>query len=200
MSQKARLLFGTNNPNKLLEVRALIGHDHEILSLADLGIELDVPETADTLEGNAELKVMGYYEVSNVPCFAEDTGLEVLALGGAPGVYSARYAGPAANPQDNIDKLLEALDGQSDRRAQFRTVVAFFEGQSLHFFEGTIKGTITEEMRGTQGFGYDPVFLPEGALETFAEMEPAEKHRISHRGRAIRRFAHYILQMPTDRL
>lgn len=195
---KGRLLFGTNNLHKLEEVRALIGADHKIASLSDLGIQLDVEETEETIEGNAILKAKAYFDVSQVPCFADDTGLEVAALGGAPGVYSARYAGPNATAQHNVDKLLEALDGVENRSAQFRTVVAYYDGKKVRTFEGIITGTIIDEMRGTNGFGYDPVFLPEESLQTFAEMDPAEKHLISHRGRAIRRFAHFILQLPPE--
>ncbi|WNJ16937.1 RdgB/HAM1 family non-canonical purine NTP pyrophosphatase [Pontibacter sp. G13] len=191
---RQQLLFGTNNAHKLEEIRAIVGDKYEVVGLADLGISLDVEETEPTLEGNAELKARAYFEASGVPCFSDDTGLEVEALGGAPGVYSARYAGPDCLYQDNVDKLLREMGGKSNRSAKFRTSIAFYDGQVLRIFEGEVLGKITETEAGKGGFGYDPVFLPDGESLTFAEMEPAAKHAISHRGRAVRKFADFLMQ------
>ncbi|MEL6133277.1 MAG: RdgB/HAM1 family non-canonical purine NTP pyrophosphatase [Bacteroidota bacterium] len=193
---KRRLLFGTYNKHKLEEIRQIIDTSFEIASLAELGLHMDVEETEPTIAGNAILKAKAYYEASGVPTFADDTGLEVDALGGAPGVYSARYAGPDAIYSKNVEKLLAEMEGRTDRTARFRTVIAYYNGEELHTFEGIVEGFITEEPRGVGGFGYDPVFLPEAYEETFAEMPSEDKHAISHRGRAIRKFAHYLIQLP----
>ncbi len=191
---KQQILLGTNNPHKLREIREMVGEMYQVLQLNDLGKYIEVEETEPTLEGNALLKVHAFYDVSQLPCFADDTGLEVDALGGAPGVTTARYAGEHCKPQDNIDKLLRELKKKTGRTARFRTVIAFFDGKQSQLFEGVVEGKIAYEPRGEGGFGYDPVFIPEGYHETFAEMDPAEKHRISHRGKAVRQFAGFLKQ------
>lgn len=187
-----QILFGTNNPDKLREIQAIVGPPLTVVSLRQLGIDLEVDETEPTLVGNALLKARAYHAASGLPCFADDTGLEVDALGGAPGVYSARYAGPGCRYEDNVAKLLRDMQGQSLRTARFRTVIALVDGHAEYTFEGVAEGLITEVVRGAGGFGYDPVFLPEGHQETFAEMPPAAKHAISHRGRAVRRLADFL--------
>lgn len=189
---KSQLLFGTNNTHKLKEIREMLGTDFPILSLQDALIDQDVEETEATLEGNAVLKAKTYFQLGQIPCFADDTGLEVTALGGAPGVRTARYAGPACRASDNIDKLLSELAGITQREAQFRTVIAFFDGKELHTFEGVVKGSIATATKGEQGFGYDPVFIPSGSSISFAEMPSAEKHRISHRGRALEKLVNFL--------
>ena len=192
---KRRLLFGTRNKNKLEEIRQIVDASFDIASLADIGLDMDVEETEPTIPGNAILKAKAYYKASGIPTFADDTGLEVDALDGAPGVYSARYAGPGATYTANVEKLLAALEGKQQRTARFRTVIAYYNGEDLFTFEGIVEGVITDEPRGVGGFGYDPVFLPEAYEETFAEMPSEDKHAISHRGRAIRKFAHYLIQL-----
>lgn len=188
-----KLVFATNNAHKLEEIRAILGNKVEVLSLNDISCHTDIPETADTLEGNAALKAQYIYEHYGLDCFADDTGLEVEALGGAPGVYSARYAGGDGHDSEaNMKKLLKELEGENDRRAQFRTVICLIEDGKEHFFEGIVKGGIIEEKRGASGFGYDPVFVPEGYEETFAEMGIEEKNRISHRARAVRQLCSYL--------
>ncbi len=182
-----RLVFASNNAHKLAEIRPLLPAGFTLLSLADVGCAEELPETQDTLEGNARQKAEYVRQHYGVACFADDTGLEVAALGGAPGVYSARYAGPQRNADDNVAKLLQELRGAADRTAQFRTVVALAaaDGQT-HEFAGAVAGYIAEAARGTGGFGYDPVFVPtEGDGRTFAEMSAAEKNQISHRARAV---------------
>ena len=188
-----KLVFATNNAHKLEEIRAILGNKVEVLSLNDISCHADIPETADTLEGNAALKAQYIYEHYGLDCFADDTGLEVEALGGAPGVYSARYAGGEGHDSEaNMKKLLKELEGGNVRRAQFRTVICLIEDGKEHFFEGIVKGGIIEEKRGASGFGYDPVFVPEGYEETFAEMGGEEKNRISHRARAVRQLCSYL--------
>jgi len=180
------LCFASNNAHKLEEIQALLPASIKLLSLADIGCHEELPETQDTLEGNARQKADYVRQHYGMACFADDTGLEVTALGGAPGVYSARYAGPQRLAADNVAKLLQELRGQADRSARFRTVIslALADG-SFHDFEGAVEGVITEEARGTNGFGYDPVFEPlEGGGRTMAEMSAAEKNQISHRARA----------------
>ncbi|HLK98287.1 MAG TPA: RdgB/HAM1 family non-canonical purine NTP pyrophosphatase [Hymenobacter sp.] len=182
-----RLCFASNNAHKLHEIRPLLPAGTELLSLADIGCHEELPETQDTLEGNARQKAEYVWEHYGVPCFADDTGLEVTALNGEPGVYSARYAGPQRLAADNVQKLLHELRGQSDRSAQFRTVVALvLPGGAVHEFAGTVEGSIREVPNGSGGFGYDPVFQPsEGDGRTFAEMDTPEKNQISHRARAV---------------
>jgi XTP/dITP diphosphohydrolase len=153
---------------------------------------LEVDETEPTLQGNAQLKAIAFFEQTGIPCFADDTGLEVAALDGAPGVYSARYAGPANDAQANMAKLLAALADKADRSARFRTVIAWYDGQELRFFEGELRGHIGFAARGDMGFGYDPIFIPEGDARTLAELSADEKNAISHRGLAVRKFAAYL--------
>ncbi|WP_426493073.1 RdgB/HAM1 family non-canonical purine NTP pyrophosphatase [Hymenobacter sp. 102] len=182
-----RLCFASNNAHKLDEIRPLLPATVELLSLADIGCEEELPETQDTLEGNALQKARYVWDQYGVACFADDTGLEVAALGGAPGVYSARYAGPQRRAEDNVQKLLQELRGATDRSAQFRTVVALvLSSTAVHTFAGAVAGQITETCQGADGFGYDPVFQPaEGNGRTFAQMTLAEKNAISHRSRAV---------------
>lgn len=187
-----KLVFATNNRHKLNEVRAIVGDKVEVLSLNDIGCHDDIPETADTLQGNALIKARYIYEKFGVDCFADDTGLEVEALDGAPGVYSARYAGEECDSEANMQKLLQNLTGKSNRNAQFRTVIALIIKGEEKLFNGIVKGTITEEKRGDSGFGYDPVFVPEGFSESFAQMSGDMKNSISHRYRATLELSNYL--------
>ncbi len=209
-----KIVFATNNAHKLAEIREMLaGTGIEILSLADIGCHDDIPETSGTIEGNALQKAMYVYDKYNADCFADDTGLEVHALGGEPGVYSARYAGGEGHDSEaNMAKLLSRLDGKDDRRARFRTVIALAtsdgvpeglarpsrpgdeagRGAAVKMFEGIVNGEITTERRGGEGFGYDPVFRPDGCAETFAEMGHEEKNKISHRARAVAKLVEYI--------
>lgn len=188
-----KLVFATNNAHKLEEIRAILGDKVEVLSLKDIQCDVDIPETADTLEGNAVLKAEYIYRHYGLDCFADDTGLEVEALNGAPGVYSARYAGGEGHDSEaNMRKLLAEMEGKTNRKAQFRTAICLIEGGAEHLFEGVVKGEIIEEKRGASGFGYDPVFMPEGYTETFAEMGSEEKNRISHRARAVQALCTYL--------
>ena len=192
---KTRLVFATNNAHKLEEIRAIAGADFDILSLADIRCHYDIPETADTLEGNALLKARYVRERYGLNCFADDTGLEVRALGGAPGVHTARYAYPDRHdPEANTRKLLRELEGQTDRAAAFRTVIALLTDGEEHLFEGRVEGRIATAPRGTEGFGYDPVFEPEDTSRTFAELGPNVKNRISHRARAVARLVAFLKQ------
>ncbi|HNS11836.1 MAG TPA: non-canonical purine NTP diphosphatase [Bacteroidia bacterium] len=187
-----KLVFATNNNNKLKEVRQLMPDNIEILSLKDIGCEDELPETGRTLNDNAFQKAQYVFEKYGWNCFADDTGLEVQALGGRPGVLSARYAGPACRASDNIEKLLTELKNEENRAARFRTVIACFLDKEVLYFEGQINGTITTNERGEGGFGYDPVFLPEGSDLTFAEMTAEEKNKRSHRSESIRKFVHWL--------
>lgn len=187
-----KLVFATNNRHKLDEVRAIVGDRVEVLSLNDIGCYDDIPETADTLQGNALIKARYIHEKFRVDCFADDTGLEVEALDGAPGVYSARYAGEECDSEANMQKLLQNLTGKSNRNAQFRTVIALIIKGEEKLFNGIVKGTITEEKRGDSGFGYDPVFIPEGFSESFAQMSGDMKNSISHRYRATLELSNYL--------
>ena len=182
-----RLCFASNNAHKLEEIRLLLPAGTELLSLVDIGCHEELPETQDTLAGNARQKALYVWEQYGVPCFADDTGLEVAALQGAPGVYSARYAGPQRLAADNVAKLLQELRGHANRSARFRTVVALvLSASAVREFEGIVDGIITETPSGTAGFGYDPVFQPqEGDGRTFAEMTTPEKNQLSHRARAV---------------
>ena len=189
------IVFATNNAHKLSEIRAILGEDFRILSLADIGCHDDIPETADTLEGNALIKARWVKERYGFDCFADDTGLEVAALGGRPGVHTARYAFPDRHdPVANTRKLLAELDGQTDRSARFRTVIALVQGTDETLFEGIVDGRIAPEERGTEGFGYDPVFEPEGLGLTFAELGVETKNSMSHRARAVKRLAEDLRQ------
>lgn len=192
---RRKLVFATNNAHKLDEIRAILGDEIEIVSLADIGCHTDIPETADTLEGNALQKARYVYEHYHCDCFADDTGLEVEALDGAPGVHTARYAYPDRHdPEANTRKLLDALKEKSSRRAQFRTVIALILNGEEHLFDGRVEGSIATEKRGTEGFGYDPVFIPEDSGKTFAELGVEAKNRISHRARAVARLCEYLRQ------
>lgn len=186
------LFFATGNPHKLREIKEILGEAWDVKSIADLSEALEVEETAETLEGNAELKAKALHAITGVPCFADDTGLEVEALGNAPGVRTARYAGPKCDADDNMNKLLGALRGKDNRKAQFRTAVAYFDGDSLKLFEGILSGHIATSRSGKEGFGYDPIFIPEGDSRTLAEHSSEEKNAISHRGKAIRAFIDYL--------
>jgi len=179
------LLFATNNPHKLREIREIMGSEFRILSLKDVSLDTDIPETQDTIEGNAIQKARFIYEQTGIDCFADDTGLEIDALEGRPGVYSARYAGEGCSFDDNVSKILRELDGVANRKASFRCAICLIMGGKEHLFEGRVDGLITTERKGIDGFGYDPVFLPNGFPQTFAEMPPYLKNGISHRGRAI---------------
>lgn len=187
-----KICFATNNPNKLKEIHQLLGDQFDIQSLEDIGCREELPENQETLEGNSEEKARYVYDHYHLDCFADDTGLEVSALNGAPGVYSARYAGPQRKSEDNILRLLEKLKGKKDCSAQFRTVISLILGGKMYQFEGVVKGHITSGSSGTAGFGYDPVFIPEGYAQTFAEMDMHTKNKISHRGRAVHKLVEFL--------
>lgn len=186
------LVFATNNKHKLHEVREMLEGVVEIKSLAEMGLEGDIPETADTLQGNSLQKAQWVWELTHTDCFADDTGLEVDALDGAPGVYSARYAGEGCSFDDNINKLLAAMDGKVNRKADFRTVICLIEDGEPRYFEGRVDGCILTERYGKEGFGYDPVFMPERFAVSFAEMPLEVKNQISHRGRAVAKLVEYL--------
>ena len=188
MKNTHRLVFATNNMHKLREVREIIGDKFEILSLSEAGVNEELPETSDTLEGNAFQKARRVRELTGLDCFADDTGLMVDALDGAPGVYSARYAGEHCSPEDNMIKLLKNLDGVQNRSARFMTVLAVVCDKGDFHFEGAAEGSIALEKAGANGFGYDPIFISAETGKRFAEMSDAEKNSISHRGRAVREF------------
>ena len=200
-----KIVFATNNAHKLSEIRQILGFDIEILSLADIGCHDDIPETADTLEGNALQKAQYVYDHYHLSCFADDTGLEVDALGGEPGIYSARYAGDGHDSEANMQKLLQKLGENNNRKARFRTVIALIEkeedekvtepSEKTSFFEGIVEGQIIREKRGQEGFGYDPIFQPDGYDETFAQLGLEIKNRISHRARAVEKLAKYLLKI-----
>lgn len=181
-----KLVFASNNKNKIQEIQALVPNTIEIVSLEDIGCTEDIPETAETIEGNAILKANYVTEKYGYDCFADDTGLEVDALNGAPGVYSARYAGEQKDANNNMDKLLSELKGKSNRKANFKTVIALNLNGKQNLFTGIINGKIIEEKIGTNGFGYDPIFVAEGFDKTFAELTMEEKSTISHRGIAVK--------------
>lgn len=187
-----KLVFATNNRHKLDEMRAILGGKVELLSLADIGCHDDIPETAETLEGNALIKARHIYSKYGCSCFADDTGLEVDALGGEPGVYSARYAGESNDSEANMQKLLHNMAGKSERSAQFRTVIALIIDGEEHLFDGIVRGKIAEERRGGSGFGYDPIFVPDGYEESFAQMASEQKNSISHRSRAASALNDYL--------
>jgi XTP/dITP diphosphohydrolase len=189
---KTSLIFATNNPHKLEEVSQILGNSIEIRSLNDINCHADIPETASTLEGNARLKAQYIYDNYHADVFADDTGLEIEALGGEPGVYSARYAGEAKRSQDNVRKVLDKLKGETNRNAQFRTVIALIINGQINYFEGIVKGRIIEEGRGEAGFGYDPIFIPNGFTKTFAELGNEEKNKISHRARAVEEMKKFL--------
>ena len=187
-----KLVFATHNQNKFNEVKAFLPSTIELLSLTDINCHEDIPETASTIEGNAALKVAHVKLHYGLDCFADDTGLEVTALNNEPGVFSARYAGPNANAENNMTKLLTNLADKEDRSARFKTVIALsFQGTETAF-EGICEGTITKTKQGDKGFGYDPIFLPKGKIQTFAQMSLKEKSEIGHRGKAMRQLFDYF--------
>ncbi|TFD97747.1 non-canonical purine NTP diphosphatase [Dysgonomonas capnocytophagoides] len=192
MKKPRKLVFSTNNEHKLEEVKAILEPYYQILSLKDIGDDTDIPETGETLEDNALIKANYLWDTYHTNCFADDTGLEVEALNNAPGVYSARYAGEQKSSTDNVAKLLKELEGIENRNAQFRTVIALIIDGKKYVFEGKIKGVITTSARGNSGFGYDPVFQPEGYDKTFAELTLADKNEISHRARAVEQLALFL--------
>ncbi|SFD47161.1 XTP/dITP diphosphohydrolase [Algibacter lectus] len=187
-----RLVFATNNMNKIKEVQSLIPSEIELLSLKDIGCFEDVPETQNTIEGNAKQKAEYIKTNYNYDCFADDTGLEVNALNGEPGVYSARYAGEQRNAEDNTNKLLTELHNETDRSAQFKTVIALHLNGELYTFTGICKGEITTQKHGKKGFGYDPVFKPNNHNNTFAEMDLSVKNSIGHRGKAVKQLVDFL--------
>ena len=189
---KKKLVVATNNARKLEEIAAILGDEMELLSLKDIKCFADIPETADTLEGNARQKAMYIYENYGMDCFADDTGLEVDALNGAPGVYSARYAGDGHDSEANMQKLLHELEGKENRKAQFRTAICLIQEGKEYLFEGIVKGEIIQEKRGGAGFGYDPIFVPEGYEQTFAELGNDVKNTISHRARAVEKLCLFL--------
>lgn len=190
---KRKLVFATNNAHKLEEVAAILGEQIELFSLNDIGCHTDIPETAATLEGNALLKSSFIFKNYGLDCFADDTGLEVEALDGAPGVYSARYAGGEGHDsQANMLKLLHDLEGKENRKAQFRTAISLILDGKEYLFEGVIKGEIIKEKRGDSGFGYDPIFKPEGYDKTFAELGNDIKNKISHRALAVQKLCEFL--------
>ncbi|MCE1201476.1 MAG: RdgB/HAM1 family non-canonical purine NTP pyrophosphatase [Bacteroidia bacterium] len=186
------LLFATNNQHKLEEISAIAESEVRIISLREAGFEGEIPETSDTIAGNAIQKARFLHDRLGIPVFADDTGLEVEALDGAPGVYSARYAGPNATYDDNVNKLLNALENEGNRKARFVTVIALIEDSEAKLFEGIVNGTITREKRGSGGFGYDPVFLPDGHSLTYAEMSAEQKNSLSHRALATQKLVEYL--------
>ena len=194
-----KLIMATNNEHKLREIRQILAGRFEVLGLSDIGCHEDIPETADTLEGNALQKARYIAEHYGMDCFADDTGLEVEALNGAPGIYTARFGamngyGESHDSDANIRCLLDQLQSATNRRARFRTAIALIQGGEEHLFEGIVEGEILRERMGTDGFGYDPIFAPQETGLSFAQMGPEEKNRISHRGRATQRLAEYLTQ------
>lgn len=187
-----KLVFATNNQNKLKEVQALIPSHIKLLSLKDIDCEEDIPETQATIEGNAMQKALYVSEHYGYDCFADDTGLEINVLDGAPGVYSARYAGNHRDAEDNMNKVLKNLEDQADRSAHFKTVIALHLKDKIYTFTGLCRGEITTERRGEKGFGYDPIFKPNGYQQTFAEMELDLKNQIGHRGKAVQQLVEYL--------
>lgn len=187
-----KLVFATNNAHKLSEVRAILAPEYEIISLAELNCFDDIPETATTLEGNALLKANFIFEKFGVDCFADDTGLEVEALNDEPGVFSARYAGENNDSKANMQKLLQNLGSNTNRKACFRTVIALILDGKKQFFEGRIDGHISLEQQGSAGFGYDPIFIPNGYKQSFAELGSNEKNKISHRALAVKKLVKYL--------
>lgn len=186
------LCFATNNGNKIKEIEELLGQEYHLRSLKEIGCNVELPETQVTLEGNSLQKAEYVYNNFGVDCFADDTGLEVFALDGEPGVFSARYAGPERDNRKNMALLLEKLQGKENRNAQFRTVITLILEGKVFQFEGIVKGKITESYRGGEGFGYDPVFIPHGFDKTFAEMMLSQKNKISHRGLAVQKLVEFL--------
>lgn len=187
-----QIVFATNNDHKLEEVRAILSNKYDILSLKEIECEEEIEETGTTLEANALIKARFVKERYGYDCFADDTGLEVEALNGAPGVYSARYAGEEKSSMANMKRLLSELEGVENRNARFRTVIAWVDNEGERLHEGEVRGTIVDTLRGTRGFGYDPIFMPEGFENTFAELSAETKNAISHRGRAVQKFVEWL--------
>ena len=187
-----QICFATHNQNKVQEIRKLVGKNLEIISLDDLGVTEEIEETGATLKENALLKAQYIFDKYAIACFADDSGLEVEALNGAPGVHSARFSGVPTNNERNIDKLLALLVNQENKQARFRTVIALVKEDEQHFFEGVVEGKIIDQRRGNNGFGYDPVFLPNHFDRTFAEMDMGEKNLISHRGQAVKKLTDFL--------
>ena len=192
-----KLCFATNNPHKLQEVQAMVGKHIQLVSLKDIGCFDELPEEQTTLEGNSHQKAEYVFQKFHIPCFADDTGLEIEALQGAPGVDTAHYAGLHRSAEDNMNLVLKNLEGEQNRNAQFRTVITLITNNLQRQFEGVVKGEITTEKRGTEGFGYNPIFIPEGYNRTMAEMSMEEKNKISHRARAIEQLAVYLKNNPS---
>ena len=193
-----KLIFATNNKHKLSEIKQLLSHKFTILSLNDIGIEEDLPENQKTLEGNAREKAMYVFEKYGENCFADDSGLEIEALGGRPGVYSARYAGRKRDAFDNMQKVLSEMKDIENRNARFKTVISLVINDEEKQFEGVVYGTILNELRGKDGFGYDPIFQPEGFSKSFAEMTAEEKNSVSHRGIAVKKLVEYLEQLKEE--
>ena len=187
-----KLVFASNNKNKIAEIQQQVGTQFQIVSLEDIGCFVDIPETAETIEGNAILKANYVTENFCLPCFADDTGLEIESLNNEPGVYSARYAGEQKNAEDNMNLVLQKLATETNRKAQFKTIIALNINNQQHLFEGIVKGEITLKKSGNQGFGYDPIFQPEGFSATFAEMTMEQKTVISHRGIAVQKLINFL--------
>lgn len=192
--EKIELVFATNNQNKINEIRSILKEPFHIITLKDAGIDIDIPEPHDTLEANATEKSSTIHHITHKNCFSEDTGLEVFSINGEPGVKSARYAGDGRNFQDNIQLLLEKLKGSPDRSAHFKTVVSLIWNNQEYLFTGICKGHIIEIQKGTEGFGYDPIFLPDGSDKTFAEMGMEEKNKFSHRKKAVTQLIEFLKQ------
>lgn len=193
-----KLVFATNNPHKLQEIKHLLNNSIELLCLSDIPCDDEIPENQETLEGNAAEKSFYIFDKYGLNCFADDTGLEIEALNGEPGVYSARYAGKERDSGKNMDLVLEKLSGTKNRKARFRTVISLVIDGHETQFEGVVNGEILEEKRGQTGFGYDPIFRPEESTSSFAEMTLEEKNKISHRGRAVQKLVEYLNHLKTD--
>jgi XTP/dITP diphosphohydrolase len=187
-----KIIFASHNQKKAEEIRSILPEGLTLLTLQDLHLEEEIPENEPTIEGNSDFKARWVFAHFGLPCFADDTGLEVSALNGAPGVHSARYAGAQRSDQANMDKLLQALDGQEDRSAQFKTVITYCDGNQALQFTGIVKGCIGMQKKGTGGFGYDPLFIPEEVGKTFAQMTLIEKNQYSHRARATAQFLRFL--------
>ncbi|WP_396153881.1 non-canonical purine NTP diphosphatase [Flavobacterium sp.] len=187
-----KLVFASNNKNKIAEIQQQVGSQFQIVSLEDIGCFVDIPETSETIEGNAILKANYVAENFGLPCFADDTGLEIVSLNNEPGVYSARYAGEQKNAEDNMNLVLQKLASKTNRKAQFKTIIALNINNQQYLFEGIVKGEITLKKSGNQGFGYDPVFQPEGFSTTFAQMTMEQKSVISHRGIAVQKLINFL--------
>lgn len=193
-----KIVFASNNQNKIKEIAAQLPDTIQLVSLQDIGCTEDIPETSDTIEGNAILKANYITEKYGCPCFADDTGLEIEALHGAPGVYSARYAGAQKNDQDNMALVLKQLEGIPNRKAQFKTVIALNINGTQHLFTGIVQGKITQQPKGNQGFGYDPIFQAHGETCTFAELDLETKNKISHRGKSVNQLISFLKDLKTD--